>query len=150
MDVRRIAALIKDAGLSRQKAPRLKRIAQQLERDFGRVTLRPLHKADDAQVESYLTSLPGVGTKTAKCVMMYSMGRDVLPVDTHVARVARRLRLVEPRDKSDLHEHLEKVVRPKDRYAFHVGAVMLGRSVCKAVHPRCGGCSLRAICPGRL
>jgi len=89
--LRRLRSVIKDAGLSNQKAPRLKAIVTKLRADFGRATLDPLRHWSTARAESYLTSLPGVGTKTAKCVLMYALDRRVLPVDTHVWRVARRI-----------------------------------------------------------
>ena len=89
-----LTLLIADAGLSGQRALRLKQIADRLVHDFGEVSLAELVNSDDETVQQYLTSLPGVGVKTAKCVMMYSLGRQVLPVDTHTARVATRLGLV--------------------------------------------------------
>lgn len=148
MPLRRLKSLIKGAGLSHQKAPRIKAILSKVAADFGRPSLGPLRRMDDAAVERYLTALPGVGVKTAKCVMMYSLGREVLPVDTHVWRVARRLGLVGgavpyPR----VHGALEAVVAPADRYAFHVNAVSHGRTVCTALRPKCRTCPLRQICP---
>jgi endonuclease III len=143
----RLRSLIADAGLANQKAPRFIAIAKRLHRDFGAVTLSPLVSLSSRTIEAYLTSLPGVGTKTAKCVMMFSMSRRVLPVDTHVERVARRLGLLAPQGKrSRLHADLEAVVPPRLRYAFHVNAIAHGRSVCRARSPRCGACTLSALC----
>lgn len=88
--------LIADAGLGDQRVARLTAIARRLESDLGRITLAPLARMSDADAEAYLVSLPGVGIKTAKCVLMYSLQRAVLPVDTHVARVSRRLGLLPP------------------------------------------------------
>lgn len=148
LPTRSLKALIRDAGLSHQKAPRLKAIASRLKLDFGRVTLAPLTRMKDADATCYLTSLPGVGIKTAKCVLMYSLGRAVLPVDTHVWRVARRLRLIdESTPYPAVHEALEAVVAADRRYGFHVNAVSHGRSVCTALRPRCGRCVLRRLCP---
>jgi endonuclease III len=140
--------LIADAGLSNQKAPRLLAIARQLSNDFGCVTLTPACTWPDVQIEHYLTNLPGVGTKTAKCVMMYSMGRRVLPADTHVRRVALRLGLIDPAViRYSLHERLEATVAPGDRYAFHVNALAHGRAVCRALRPACHACVLSDVCP---
>lgn len=148
MPLRRLKSLIKDAGLSHQKAPRIKAILKKLEADFGRPSLGPLRRMDDAAAERYLTALPGVGVKTAKCVMMYSLGREVLPVDTHVWRVARRLGLVGGAvPYLRVHGALEVVVAPGDRYAFHVNALSHGRAVCTALRPKCRACPLRALCP---
>ena len=77
-----LRSLIADAGLAGQRALRLKRIAARLVEDFGEVSLSAVTQWDNDAVQRYLTSLPGVGVKTAKCVMMYSLGRQVLPVDT--------------------------------------------------------------------
>lgn len=143
-----IRTVIADAGLSNQKAPRLVVIARRLYEDFGAVTLLPLAALSDELVECYLTSLPGVGLKTAKCVMMYSLSRRVLPVDTHVQRVARRLGLLPPNiARQDLHQALEAVVRPDMRYAFHVNLVAHGREVCRAHAPLCSTCPVARSCP---
>ena len=148
MPVRRLRALIKDAGLSRQRAPRLQAMLRQVQVDFGDLTLEPLRELSSEEATAYLTSLPGVGIKTAKCVLMYALGREVLPIDTHVQRVAKRLGLLgNDRPASQLHDALERVVAPQDRYAFHVNAVAHGRAVCRARNPRCGVCTLRRLCP---
>jgi len=148
MPLRRLKSLIKDAGLSRQKAPRIKAILKKVAADFGKLSLAPLRRMEDAAAERYLTALPGVGVKTAKCVMMYSLGREVLPVDTHVWRVARRLGLVSGAvPYARVHGALEAVVAPGDRYAFHVNAISHGRAVCTALRPKCRTCPLRRFCP---
>ena len=97
--------------------------------------------------QAYLTSLPGVGIKTAKCVLMYSLGRRVLPIDTHVARVSQRLGLVTgglTRDR--FATEVEKAVPAEYRYDFHVNALMHGREVCRALRPRCSSCQLSDLC----
>ena len=148
MPLSRLKRLIKDAGLSHQKGARIKTILRGVKRGFGTVSLDALHEMSDAEVEHYLTSFPGVGTKTAKCVMMYSLGRQVLPVDTHVWRVARRLELVSARvPYSRIHDALEEAVPPADRYSFHVNGIVHGRTLCLPLRPHCGSCPLRSICP---
>ena len=147
MSVHEVVEIVSDAGLVNQKAPRIIQIAQMLKNDFGHVTLAPLESRDNQGVENYLTKLPGVGTKTAKCVMMYSMDREVLPIDTHVARISCRLGLLDqqvPIGKQ--HAALEAVVPPTSRYDFHVNAIAHGRAVCRAKHPNCGECSLSSLC----
>jgi endonuclease III len=143
----RLKAIIKDAGLSGQKAPRLKVIFRKLKKDFGSVTLQPLAAMTDQGAEDYLTSLPGVGIKTAKCILMYSLGRQVLPVDTHVWRVTRRLGLVSTSvPYAGVHKSLEAIVPPESRYSFHVNSIAHGRSLCLALRPKCSACPLRRIC----
>jgi endonuclease III len=150
MPLPRLKALIKDAGLSHQKAPRLKAILERIQQDFGRMSLEGLAEMTDVEAESYLTSLPGVGTKTAKCVLMYSLGRQVLPIDTHVFRVGVRLGLLDEQTPATrAHSALEAVVSPQDRYSFHVNALAHGRQTCLARFPRCDVCPTRRLCVNR-
>ncbi|MGP1394591.1 MAG: endonuclease III domain-containing protein [Inquilinaceae bacterium] len=144
--IEELTSIIADAGLATQRAERLKVIAYRLEADFGRVTLTPIAEAADEAVLGYLTALPGVGVKSAKCVMMYSLGRQVLPVDTHTARLAGRLGLISSKNLVSADRELVDVVPPHNRYGFHVNAVAHGREVCRAVRPRCDACVLRRIC----
>ena len=145
--VSKLKSLIMDAGLSGQKAPRMQAILRRLKDDFGAVTLVPLKCMSDTDAEKYLTTLPGVGIKTAKCVLMYSLGREVLPLDTHVWRIMNRTGLIAQKSNSKVaHAAAEGVVRPADRYSLHVNGVAHGRSVCLAIRPRCGFCQLRRHC----
>lgn len=147
LPLRRVKNLIKGAGLSHQKAPRILSIFRRLQADFGTLTLEPLRDLSDAKAERYLTSLPGIGRKSAKCVLMYSFGRRVLPVDTHVWRVARRLGLVDPKTPYTMvHAALEAAVAPQDRYSFHVNSISHGRALCLPKSPRCSECFLRSMC----
>lgn len=138
-------------GLVNQKAPQIIAIAQRLKADFGAVTLLPLHDLSDSDAEAYLLSLPRVGKKVARCVMMYSLGRDVLPVDAHVLRVAQRTGLL-PRGISwaRAHDAIHEAVPPEARFDLHVGLVQHGRQVCTFKNPRCHECVLKAedLCPG--
>jgi endonuclease III len=139
----RLKATIAPLGLSNQKAPRAVEVARRLKADFGKVSLAPLRRMPDEEAEDYLRSLPGVGVKVARCVLMYSLGRDVCPVDTHVYRVARRVGLV-PSDVSYARAHaaVQDAVPPGLRYGLHVALVQLGRDVCGARRPDCVRCPL--------
>lgn len=143
-----IRALIGDGGLAGQKAPRLLTTLERIRDDFGSVCLDQLRTWSDSDAESYLTALPGVGIKTARCVLMYSFHRQVLPADTHVTRLAQALGLV-PRGAGPVavHAALEAVVPPAERYSFHVNGLSHGRAVCRARGPRCSSCVLADICP---
>ncbi|WP_352647915.1 endonuclease III domain-containing protein [Mesorhizobium australicum] len=147
MDLTVLKALIGDAGLANQKAPRMVAIANQLARDFGEVTLEPLQRMTDRDAETFLTTLPGVGLKTAKCVLMYSLGRELLPVDTHVARVSRRLMLVGDAPSRLFVANLEPAVPPDCRYDYHVNVLQHGRELCRPMRPKCPECPLWALCP---
>jgi endonuclease III len=148
MPLAELITAIKDAGLSGQKAPRIQTIFRKLKQDFGAVTLAPLVEMTEAEAEHYLTALPGIGVKTAKCVLMYSLGLQVLPVDTHVWRVTRRLGLVgDDVPYTKVHDALEAVVPPAERYSVHVNGIAHGRAACLALRPRCASCPLRRMCP---
>jgi endonuclease III len=138
-------------GLSNQKAKAMRQIFDAIEEKFGRLTLSPLREHEDHEAEAFLTSLPGVGKKVARCVMMYSLDRDVFPVDTHCWRITRRLGWVRP-TTSDGHcserdmDRLQDKIPPHLRFTLHVSFVSFGREVCTATRPKCGKCPLARQC----
>jgi endonuclease III len=134
------------AGLGRLKAAQIIEIIAALRRRFGRATLAPLVKMTDSEAEHLLTSLPGVGPKIAKCVLMYALDRDVLPVDVHVHRLATRLGFQTKKRPDTSQELIESAVPPKLRYSFHVNAVAHGRTVCMSQRPRCDICPISKWC----
>lgn len=143
-----IAEAIWLGGLARVKAPRLKAVLEGILKERGSLDLSFLQDMPIAEAKAWLRRLPGVGPKTAACVLLFSLGRPVLPVDTHVYRVARRLGLIEQRvPVEQAHELLEAMLLPEDVYSFHMNMVRHGREVCRAQHPRCPACVLRDICP---
>jgi len=145
-----VADAIRCGGIADQKARRIKQILAAIGEREGRIDLSRLHDLDDGAVEEYLTSLPGVGPKTAACVLVFSMGRAAFPVDTHVHRVAIRLGWIPPGTSAEkAHRILGSAVPPGIRYDLHVALIEHGRKVCKARHPRCGACALRDGCAYR-
>ncbi len=145
-----LAATIQPGGLARQKAPRIQAILRAVaERspdwDLSFLQTMPLEEA-----RAWLRSLPGVGPKTAACVLLFSLGRPALPVDTHVERVSKRLGLI-PRKAtaSQAHDLLEALVEPADYYRFHMLLIKHGRRVCAARKPACERCPI-LDCPSRL
>ena len=145
-DRRRIERVLRPGGLGRLKAEQIIAIIQRLRGEFGRATLAPLKKMADEEAESFLISLPGVGAKVAKCVLMYSMGRECLPVDAHVHRFARRLGFTVKRRPDTSQNLIEAAVPPQLRYGFHVNAVAHGRTVCLAQKPKCEVCCVNKWC----
>ena len=147
ISVDELAALLKDAGFSRQKARWIKASLAMVVERFGALSLEETESWTDDQVAAFLVSLPGIAIKSAKCVMMYSMGRQVLPVDTHFRRLAERLGWVpEGLTERRIHSELEALVEPELRYDLHVNAIWHGREVCRALRPRCDACVLREGC----
>jgi endonuclease III len=139
---------LEPGGMARVKLERLRGIVATIKARFGRVTLAPLHRMSDTDAETFLLTLPGVGPKAARCVMMYSLGRQVFPVDSHCLRVLRRLGLVPPNiDRKKAHNQVQELVPPSLRHRLHVNLIHHGREVCVSGRPRCSICPLLSICP---
>ncbi len=146
-----IAEAIKSGGLSQIKAVRIKQVLEQIEKEQGRISLVALKSMNMAEVEDYLMRLPGVGHKTARCVLLFSLGKPSLPVDTHVFRVAKRLGLIDSKTSVEkAHSLLQKHVPPPKVYQFHVHMIEHGRRICHARWPRCSRCIFRGTCPSSL
>jgi endonuclease III len=142
-----IAARIRQGGLAHIKAPRIKRALQIIRKREGRLSLARLTRMNEGDANEYLTSLPGVGVKTANCVLLFSLRRPVMPVDTHVDRVTRRLGWIDKRTSIErAGATIQKYVPPELMLAVHVYLVWHGRRVCKAGRPRCSACVIRAHC----
>jgi endonuclease-3 len=143
-----VAEAIRPGGLSQIKAPRILAILREIRDRDGSLDLAWMRHASDDEVAAYLVSLPGVGPKTAACVLAFSLQRPVIPVDTHVHRVAGRLGWIPPGTGAGAaHEILAGVVPPKLRVSMHVGLIRLGREICKPARPRCEDCPLGDLCP---
>lgn len=142
-----LADAIRSGGIADQKARRIQQILAAIRAREGRIDLRRLHECDDAAIEDYLTSLPGVGPKTAACVLVFAMGRPAFPVDTHVHRIATRLGWIPRGTTAELaYRLLSQAVPAELRYDLHLAFIVHGRTVCTAQRPRCDGCVLRGMC----
>jgi endonuclease III len=142
-----LETLLRPLGLERTRAARLTAIARRLQQDFGAVSLNRLRRWPLDEARSYLLSLPGVGEKTARCVLMYSFGHDVSPVDTHQLRVLLRLGLLPAATTAGLaHRLLDDWLPVGLARQLHVNLVAHGRSVCTPRSPRCEACCLRLVC----
>ena len=98
--------------------------------------------------QAYLTSLPGVGRKTAACVLLFAYGLHDVPVDTHVSRVGMRLHLLRPGAPfEELHDAMLALTPPGEELELHVNLLRHGRRTCHARRPDCPGCALRRMCP---
>ena len=143
-----VADAIRSGGLANIKAPRIQAILREVHEREGRFDLSALREMSDAEATRYLSSLPGVGPKTAAVVLAFSLGRDAIPVDTHVHRVATRLGMIEPRTNAErAHRVLEELVPAEIRVPLHVGLIRLGREICRAGRPRCEDCPVFELCP---
>ena len=140
---------IRIGGLAKTKAPRLQALLRSLRDRLGDDwDPAPLRAMSIPQAKDWLTSLPGIGPKTAACVLLFSLGRPALPVDTHVHRVSQRLGLIGPKvNPVAAHVALEAQMPPPQYYDYHVAVIRHGRRVCKAQRPRCDACVLAKGCP---
>ncbi|MBV8717202.1 MAG: endonuclease III [Chloroflexi bacterium] len=138
---------IRAGGLAVVKAQRIQAVLRALTNDHARVELQDLRGMRRQAAVDLLTALPGVGRKTAACVLLFGAHVPALPVDTHVHRVSLRLGLAPqratPEATADL---LEAALDPRQYYAFHVNLIRLGREICKAPRPRCEICPLQVRC----
>ncbi|MFA6000871.1 MAG: endonuclease III [Thermoleophilia bacterium] len=154
--VHAIAKSIKNGGLSNQKAKAINRIFNILSEEFGKPTLSPLKNWSDENCEVFLTGLPGVGKKVARCVMLYSLKRETFPVDTHCWRICYRLGWTKefarskdmPTEKEM--DQLQTIIPPKLRFSLHVNMVSLGRKICTANRPKCSQCPIKEYCEQRF
>jgi endonuclease III len=134
-------------GLAAIKAPRIQRVLATITGQRGKLDLCFLAEMPVDEARGWLMSLDGVGAKTAACVLMFSLGKAVIPVDTHVHRVSYRLGLSAAGDTPDATEAiLESLLPSAARYTFHMNAIAHGRLICKAQRPRCALCVLARQC----
>lgn len=135
---------IRPGGLARQKAPRIQAILEQLGEppDLDWTETAPREESLE-----FLLDLPGVGRKTAACVLIFTWGIPEIPVDVHVHRVGGRLGLFPAKASFEkAHDEMLAIVPPEDAYELHMNLIRHGREVCRP-KPRCGECGLRRMCP---
>jgi endonuclease III len=145
-----IAAAIRAGGLADVKAKYIKHALMALQEEAPGFDLSFLAQRKTGDAREWLVRLPGVGMKTASCVLLFALGMPAFPVDTHVHRLAKRLGLIKDRTSADAaHLEMEKMTAHGDIYRCHVLLIEHGRKVCKAQRPLCAGCCLADICPGR-
>jgi len=144
VDVEELARVISPAGLQQQKAEAIVSLSKLLVENYGGSLERMLQKGEE-EVRRELSKIKGIGEKTVD-VLLANTGFPVVPVDTHVKRVARRLGLTQSNTYSRIKMDLHKVFRPERRLEAHLLLIKLGREICKARNPRCEVCPLRDIC----
>ena len=147
-DKEEIAASIRSGGLADVKAKYIKNALLALEKETSDFDLAFLKDMPLEKARNWLTRLPGVGMKTASCVLLFSSGMPAFPVDTHVHRVAGRLGLIGKKISADAaHLEMERITPAEDTYRCHVLLIEHGRKTCKAQRPLCRTCVLAHICP---
>jgi endonuclease-3 len=146
-DVEVVIEAIRPAGLANQKGPRIKQALQFITQERGELDLGFLAEWPLEEAKAWLSSIKGVGPKTAAIVLLFSLGRPAFPVDTHVHRVTKRLGLIGPRvSREKAHVELERLVETEAYYPFHLNLIRHGRQVCTSRKPRCEACVLAELC----
>ena len=143
-----VVRTVRVAGLANQKGPRIQHVLDVIADDPRGADLEWLDDVPLDEAMAFLTSLPGVGPKTAACVMCFCFDAPVVPADTHVHRIALRTRIVPPSSSAArAQERLSRWVPPDLAYATHMHLIAHGRTICTARSPRCPDCPLLDICP---
>ncbi len=155
--VAKVEEAIRPGGISKVKSARIQAILRAISADprgvggpSGRLSLDWLADAPIEQARDYLVALPGVGRKTAACVLLFAYGRHDVPVDTHVSRVGMRLELLAPGAPFErLHDQMLALTPPGQELELHVNLLRHGRRTCHARTPACSACALARMCPTR-
>jgi endonuclease-3 len=143
--VEAVEEAIRPGGISRVKSQRIQAILRELPDDLD---VSWLHGATVEQGRDFLCALPGVGRKTAACVLLFAYGKRDVPVDTHVSRVGARLRLFRPGAPfEEMHDDLLAMTPRGQELELHVNLLRHGRRTCHARRPACGECALLRMCP---
>lgn len=147
---RDVARILRDGGLHRQKTRTIRRLLAEVRKVAGRHSLDLLQAMNDEEAERLLTRLPGLSWKAARCVLLYSLRRDVLPIDSNTFRILKRVGVLSRRAiyrRRTLHDAIQAAVPAHRRRALHVNLVVHGQRTCLPSAPECPCCPLNAECP---
>lgn len=137
---------ISTAGLTRQKAAAIKNFITTIHKEKGKITLAYLKEMKEKEAIDELTRFKGVGVKTASCVLLFALDRNVCPVDTHVNRLVNRLGIVKSSAPDKTYFLLNEEFPPRIAHQFHTNLIKLGREICKPRKPACSVCPLEKLC----
>lgn len=138
---------IRTAGMYNQKAPRIVETLTRIKEERGGYNLDHLATMEVADALAYLTSLPGVGHKTASIVLLFCFNRGSFPVDTHIQRISQRLGISGRRDSPEKIKGIwESLLPPETYYPLHLNLIKHGRQICQARVPKCEICPLQEVC----
>lgn len=145
-DRHELAGVIRSGGLADQKARTIINVLAVVHDRYGTFEPEHLEDASDDELLAELTELKGVGLKTAACVLMFSLGRDICAVDTHVHRVVNRIGMVATSNADKTFHELRGIIPKGKARQFHVDLILFGRRVCKAQRPHCFECPIYDLC----
>lgn len=146
LNIKKLEGIIKIAGLASQKAAAIKSLLNYLKKEKDSVTLKYADSAGDDEILSELTSIKGIGIKTASCVLLFSLERNVCPVDTHVHRILNRVGLVQTSSPEKTFKLIKNNIPQGTAHQIHTNLIRLGREICKPSVPACSLCPLKKLC----
>lgn len=145
-DLNAIESLIKVAGLGKQKSKAIKNFLRELNKETGELNLYFLKKMEIKDALEYLTKFNGIGLKTAACVLLFGLHKNVCPVDTHIHRILNRIGVVKTSDRNKTFYFLLENLPEGIAHEFHTNLIKLGRTICLSKSPRCFECPLKKMC----
>ncbi len=145
-DREEIEKIVKIAGLGKQKSAAIKGLVTELYKKYGKVSLDFVNNHNNKELLELLTNFQGIGKKTASCVLLFALDRNVCPVDTHVHRTANRLGLAQTSSPDKTFDILNDGFPEGIAHRFHTNLIRLGREVCKPTNPSCGVCPVSRMC----
>lgn len=137
---------IKIAGLGFQKSTAIKNLLSELKSKIGNYELEELNNLNDSESIEYLISFKGIGVKTASCVLLFALGKNICPVDTHVHRTLNRIGIVETKTPDKTFLYINDKFPPKIAHSFHTNLIRLGREICTPSGFTCSSCPVEKIC----
>ena len=142
-----VVEALRPGGLARQKAKRIVDILQWLRKREGRVSLTFLKRMGEEEIKETLGGLKGIGPKTVHCLLLFGLGREAFPVDTHILRIGKRLGFIpQVIDAEKAHSWMSPLVPKGKALSLHINLIRHGRSMCKAKSPKCADCVLKNEC----
>jgi endonuclease-3 len=145
--IEELTDVIRPAGLANQKAPRIQAALARIREERGDHSLEFLGQMEPLAARAWLTSIDGIGVKTASVVLMMSFGMPLMPVDRHVERVSKRIGLIPAKvDAVEAHDRYLALLEPEQCYRLHIGLITHGRQACMKHGPRCDTCPIAPRC----
>jgi endonuclease-3 len=142
-----IVSAIRPGGLAEQKARRIREILHWIEEREGKLSLSFLKKMDSEEIKKTIGTLKGIGPKTIHCLLLFGLGRDAFPVDTHILRIGKRVGFIpEGMNAEKAHSWMVRLIPKKRSLSLHLNLIRFGREVCKARNPQCKTCFLNREC----
>ncbi|HRI85092.1 MAG TPA: endonuclease III [Ignavibacteria bacterium] len=145
-DVRIIKNEIKVCGLAETKSKEILSLLKNLKKNFGSLDLEFMNEYTDEKIYEIFLNHKGFGVKTVSCVLIFAMGRDAFPVDTHVHRILNRLGIVKTSSAEKTFEAVKEIIPEGKKYELHSNLIKFGRNICRAKNPLCSICFLYKVC----